>query len=83
MVADKNWGNVFKILPKNAEYYFTKANIPRAMDENKLRDQASLFGLNGIAYPALTSALFSAKSNAKQGDIIIILGSIYLVGDIF
>ena len=83
VVDDKDWGNVLKILPENAEYYFTKANIPRAMDENKLRDQASLFGLNGIAYPALTSALFSAKSNAKQGDIIIILGSIYLVGDIF
>lgn len=82
VVNDKNWGNVLKILPKNAEYYFTKANIPRAMEENQLLRNASQYGLNGNAFPTLSEALCAAKSKAQKDDIILILGSIYLVGEL-
>ncbi|MBK7094546.1 MAG: hypothetical protein IPH57_05650 [Saprospiraceae bacterium] len=66
VVNDKNWGNVLKILPENAEYYFTKANIPRAMEENQLLRNASQYGLNGKAFPTLSEALCAAKARLKK-----------------
>ncbi|NQY68255.1 MAG: bifunctional folylpolyglutamate synthase/dihydrofolate synthase, partial [Flavobacteriales bacterium] len=33
MVNDKSIGEVLNLLPRDAIYYFTKANIPRAMPE--------------------------------------------------
>ena len=82
VVADKDWENVLKILPENSAYYFTKANIPRAMDENKLLQVASQFGLIGDAFPTLPEALNAAKSKAQRDDLILVLGSIYLVGEL-
>jgi dihydrofolate synthase/folylpolyglutamate synthase len=82
VVADKDWENVLKILPENAMYYFTKANIPRAMDEKLLLLKASQFGLTGDAFPTLSEALDTAKSKAQKDDLILVLGSIYLVGEL-
>ncbi len=49
MVKDKEIEKVLEILPKDADYYFTKAQIPRALPENELLQRAQKFNLKGFS----------------------------------
>ena len=40
----------FRLFPAEAIYYFTRASIPRALDENILLTEAGKSGLKGKAY---------------------------------
>lgn len=82
MVSDKKIDHVLALLPKNAIYYFTKAQIPRALDEKQLQSQALNFGLHGNAYPTVESALDNAKKAASPNDLIFIGGSNYVIAEI-
>lgn len=82
MVGDKNIDGMLALLPNDATYYFTKASIPRALDQNELQQRASNFGLNGNAYSTVSEALKCAKSNAKNDDLIFIGGSTFVVAEV-
>ncbi|MEX6689448.1 folylpolyglutamate synthase/dihydrofolate synthase family protein [Danxiaibacter flavus] len=82
MVKDKDISKVLPLLPKNAVYYFTKAQIPRALDETELERQAAEAGLKGKNYPDVNTALQSAKQHAGKEDMIIVCGSVFLVGEV-
>lgn len=82
LVDDKSWEKVFTYLPHSAEYYFTEANIPRAMKANKLKIIGHSFNLSGEVFPNVTTALKEAKRKAEKDDIILIFGSIYLVAEL-
>ena len=81
MVNDKDISKVLSILPKTARYYFTKASIPRALDELELQRLASKFELEGEAYPTINNALKAAKKSASSDDFIYIGGSTFVVAD--
>jgi len=83
MVRDKEIERAIKLLPKEAEYYFTKAQIPRALPEEQLESLARGFGLSGKSFPDVNSALRTAKANAQQNDLILICGSVFVVGEAF
>jgi dihydrofolate synthase / folylpolyglutamate synthase len=80
-VKDKDPSTLLKLLPKEATYYFCKANIPRSLDENELLDIASRIGLKGTAYPKVSEALKAACSNASENDVIFIGGSTFVVAE--
>lgn len=82
LVNDKNHDNIIEILPAGAEYYFTKADIPRAMDEKELAKIASEYGLNGSTYSSVTKAFDAAVENAGKNDMIFIGGSTFVVAEI-
>ncbi len=82
VVADKNQDAILQILPKNALYYFTKADIPRAMNEKELAQKASGFGLIGASYPSIIEAFNAAKLNAGKNDLIFVGGSTFVVAEI-
>ena len=82
MVSDKKIDKVLALLPKNAIYYFTKAQIPRALEENELQKQAAEYGLNGNTYSTITQALNQAKQDYKEGDLIFVGGSNFTVAEI-
>jgi dihydrofolate synthase/folylpolyglutamate synthase len=82
MVKDKEVEKVLAILPKEAHYYFTKAQIPRALAENELFEKAKLVGLKGHFFPNVNQALQAALQYAHQDDLIIVCGSVYLVGEV-
>ena len=82
MVKDKEIDKVLELLPKNAFYHFTKAQIPRALDENILMEKAGKFRLKGTAHPTVNMALEAAMSHAQSDDLIIICGSVFLVGEV-
>lgn len=82
VVNDKDLSKIFNLLPKEAKYYFCKANIPRALDEKELQIQAQSFGFNGKAFKTVSEAYFNAKTKAKSSDLIFIGGSTFTVADI-
>ena len=50
-VNDKDLNSVLPLFPSDAKYYFTKASVPRALNEEILKAEAARFGLNGDSYP--------------------------------
>lgn len=81
VVNDKDVSNILPLLPKEAVYYFTKASIPRALDEKELEQKASAAGLRGNCFPSVADALKNAKKNARANDLIFIGGSTFVVAD--
>ena len=81
-VNDKDWQLILKLFPKNARYYFTKAKIPRALDEKELTKYATDFGLQGDSYSTVKSALAAARDCAEINDLIFIGGSTFVVAEI-
>ena len=82
MVSDKKIDKVLALLPKNAIYYFTKAQIPRALNEIDLQKQAAEYGLCGDTYPTIEQALNKAKQDYIDGDLIFVGGSNFTVAEI-
>lgn len=81
MVNDKDISHVLELLPKDAIYYFTKANIFRAMNEVELQKLASSFNLKGDSYPTVQEATKAALDKAASDDFIFIGGSNFVVAD--
>lgn len=82
MVKDKDIDQILRLLPKTAIYYFTKAQIPRALPEEELQKKAAMHQLKGSYYSTVNTALYAASLNAKKEDMIVVCGSIFVVGEI-
>jgi dihydrofolate synthase/folylpolyglutamate synthase len=82
MVADKSIGQILTLLPKNAEYYFCKANIPRGLDPNELLKKAGEFNLVGDSYHSVKEAFERAKRNATENDLVFVGGSTFVVAEV-
>ncbi|HZZ74939.1 MAG TPA: folylpolyglutamate synthase/dihydrofolate synthase family protein [Puia sp.] len=82
MVKDKVTENILRPLPKMANYYFTKAQIPRALPENELAEKAEKLGMHGQIYPNVKQALQAAVLKANPKDLILICGSVFLAGEV-
>jgi dihydrofolate synthase/folylpolyglutamate synthase len=82
MVSDKDHEEVLSLLPKNATYYFCKADIPRGLDAEILKEKAFKAGLNGESYPSVMHAYNSARNNARAGDLVFIGGSTFVVAEV-
>ncbi len=82
LVKDKDPGNLLRLLPPNAVYYFTKAEIPRALDEKELAKMALNFGLLGTSYPAVERAYDAACNKAGKNDMVFVGGSTFVVAEI-
>lgn len=82
MVNDKDITTILSMLPKEACYYFTKADIHRALSENALMEQARSFGLKGQSYSTVINAFQAAVKEADKEDFIFVGGSSYVVADL-
>jgi len=82
MVNDKDINHVLDLLPRNATYYFTQANVARALAANEIKLQAEKHGLIGNAYPSVREAVDAAKKNASNTDFVFIGGSNFVVGEV-
>ncbi len=82
MVKDKDIDTVLKLLPGQAIYYFTQAHIPRALDKKELSTKAATHHLMGDVYDDVNIALSAAKQKATNQDLILVCGSVFLVGEV-
>jgi dihydrofolate synthase/folylpolyglutamate synthase len=82
LVNDKDAGAILRLLPRDAIYYFTRAALPRALDEKLLAAQARDLGLDGQSYPTVAGAYEAARAAATAKDMIYIGGSTFVVAEV-
>lgn len=82
MVSDKDVSGVLTLMPKEATYYFTKASVKRAMDEQHLKALGEKHGLHGESYPDVATATKAALEAATEDDLIFVGGSSFIVADL-
>ncbi|HLO36959.1 MAG TPA: folylpolyglutamate synthase/dihydrofolate synthase family protein [Lacibacter sp.] len=82
MVKDKEIEKVLGLLPTEATYYFTKTHIPRALPEAELQSKASAFDLKGKTFENVNAAISTALQHARKDDLILVCGSVFLVGEV-
>lgn len=82
MVKDKDIDAVLNLLPKNATYYYTQSHIPRALPVKELSAKGNTLGLIGSDYENVNSALQAANKNANDNDLILVIGSVFLVAEV-
>ena len=82
MVKDKEVSKVLSLLPSDANYYFTNAHIPRALPAIELQSKAAEFNLKGDCFDDVNKAIAAAKQKAAAADLIIVCGSVFLVGEV-
>lgn len=82
LVKDKEIEKVLSLLPKEAAYYFTRAQIPRALPEDQLAATANALGLPGHAYADVNTAVQAALQKAGKHDLVLVCGSVFVVGEV-
>jgi dihydrofolate synthase/folylpolyglutamate synthase len=82
MVKDKDHRAVLHLLPPTANYYFTQASLPRALPAADLWAAAEEAGLTGQSYPDVNTALTEAIAHAHKDDLILVCGSVFIVGEV-
>jgi dihydrofolate synthase/folylpolyglutamate synthase len=82
MVKDKDISGVLELLPKDANYYFCQASIPRALDAGILAEKARGIGLKGEVIANVNDAIHQARARASADDVIFIGGSTFIVAEI-
>jgi dihydrofolate synthase / folylpolyglutamate synthase len=82
LVKDKDTDGVLSLLPKHANYYFTNAAIPRALPAEELQKKAARHGLKGKTFSNIHVALYGAALHASKEDLILVCGSIFLIGEL-
>ena len=69
-------------LPKEATYYFCKADIPRGLDATELALQAKDFSLMGRVFGSVKDALKAARNTAGPNDLVMVGGSTFIVAEV-
>jgi folylpolyglutamate synthase/dihydrofolate synthase len=82
LVKDKDFERVLSLLPKEAIYYFTRAQIPRALPEDQLAAHGHAVGLEGHTFPDVNTALQAALQKAGKQDLVLVCGSVFVVGEV-
>jgi dihydrofolate synthase/folylpolyglutamate synthase len=82
MVNDKDIATILKMLPKDATYYFCKANLPRGLDAQLLSEQAARKKLFGKSYKSVKQAMKAAIKQATANDLVFIGGSTFTVAEV-
>lgn len=80
-VNDKDVTKTLGYFPVQARYYFAKADIPRGLEATLLQEKAAGFGLHGRAYSSVRNALKAAHRAAEPDDMIVVIGSIFVVAE--
>lgn len=82
MVNDKDINSVLAMMPQEAEYYFTRASVKRALPSESLAAQAAAYNLRGKCFPTVQEALEAAKKASSPKDFIFVGGSCFIVADL-
>ncbi len=82
MVNDKDISKVLSLFPKEANYYFCNANMPRALAAAELAQKAESLGLKGKVVPDVKEALKAAQAEAQANDLVFVGGSTFVVAEV-
>ncbi|RLJ59801.1 dihydrofolate synthase/folylpolyglutamate synthase [Lacinutrix venerupis] len=82
VVNDKDLNTIIDLLPKNANYYLCKPNIPRGLSEKKLEACFKNKNLTCKSYNSVNEAYKTAIDKAKDKDVVYVGGSTFVVSEI-
>jgi len=82
-VNDKDVSSVLRLFPKEASFYFTQANVPRALPLKELVREAKNLNVIGDSFVNPFSALKAAKATANKGDAILVIGSFFILETLY
>jgi len=82
VVNDKDIDSILPYLPKNAEYFVAKPNVPRGLDAAILKEKLTQNGFNATTFNSIPEALSHAKNKASINDMIYIGGSTFVVAEV-
>jgi dihydrofolate synthase/folylpolyglutamate synthase len=80
-VRDKDVAAALDLFPKDAQYHFCQADIPRALPVAELAEMGTAAGLSGTMYATVADAVAAAKSLLGTDDSLLITGSFFIVGE--
>jgi len=80
-VAEKDLEGILGILPHNAYYFITQAQIPRALDARILAERVFNLGIKGEVKSSVEQAITDYKQIWKDGDLLFIGGSNFIVAE--
>ncbi|MDR2585115.1 MAG: bifunctional folylpolyglutamate synthase/dihydrofolate synthase [Prevotellaceae bacterium] len=83
VVKEKDIDSIIPLLPADALYYFTQAQIKRALGSQALADCCQKRGLRGKAFDNVSDALSTAVVSADRDDLIFVGGSIFVAAEVF
>lgn len=81
-VSDKDVDHILPLMPKDADYFFTQASIPRAMPAEEVMRKASVYGLRGKTVADVKQAVAEARLATPATGSIFIGGSTFVVAEI-
>jgi dihydrofolate synthase/folylpolyglutamate synthase len=82
VVNDKDLGNILTLMPKKANYYFCKPDIPRGLSAKLLKEEALKYQLDGNIFESVDAAYRDALEKAESDDLIFIGGSTFVVAEL-
>jgi len=83
VMRDKAVGEIAEILFPLAEHVIaTRADNPRSANPEEIQAAAARTGADIIAEPTVTAALARASQLVRRNGIVVVTGSIYLVGEV-
>ena len=82
VVNDKDVSSMLALLPHDAEYYFTRPSVHRALPVEELMRYAESAGLHGRCLPDVPSAVHAALAESSPDDFVFVGGSSYVVADL-
>ena len=82
VVKDKDLTSILPLLPKGAQYYCCKPNVPRGKAANELHDILVEKGLSSQYFNSVHEAFNTAKKNASTKDFIYVGGSTFVVAEV-
>ncbi len=81
---DKNLEEIIKLFPKNSSCYFTEFDSERALQITEIKEFTKDFSCRRKSYfNSPHKALNSAIEYAKEDDLIVVLGSFFLISTFF
>lgn len=81
-VNDKDVDHILGLMPREANYFFAKASVPRAMDSQELARRASAFGLEGKSFDSVEDAVVAALNHTAPDGMVFVGGSTFVVADL-
>ena len=79
---DKDVVNMLQLLPKDAHYYFCAAKHTRALSIEKLNAIARSLQISAVCNDSVEAALEKAKEGADKEDLILVIGSVFVVAEV-
>src|SRR5690606_2379045 len=82
VVNDKDIYSILSFLPKKAEYFVAKPNVPRSLDADIIKEKLQEAGFKATVFNSITQALENARERATKNDMIYIGGSTFVVAEV-